>query len=210
MNPNSLFFAWLTMAVLMTQPARASRPSLQALAASKGRHAQMEKARLQAAPWRDSLSSAFAVISDSAERTEAIRMLFLTTYKHHLPTSIAKPAAKPADSTATASALATAWATMAVEARAAKLDPLEAAEAVYRFTNSDWAPVSATTGPGLDKVKSAKDYLVWGRAVIATGKKALAAKAVPADVWSRQAASYQVLEPADLPKVGLNPPRVRF
>lgn len=218
MNPTRLSFAWLTLAVLMTQPAWASRPSPRQLAQDQTREARMEKSRAEAAPWRDSLAAAFAglptspALPDSAATAEAVRLVFLTTYKHHGPAGTAKPAGKSAaaDSAASAASLAAAWTTLASECRAAKLAPLEMAEAIYRFTNSDWAPVSVATGPGLDKVKTATDYLLWGRAVIATGKKALASNAVPAEVWSRQAASYKVRKPADLAKVGINPPPVRF
>ena len=54
----------------------------------------------------------------------------------------------------------------------AKLNPVELAEAFYRFTNSDWAPVSLAKGPGLDKVATPKDYAAWAKAAIAAGKKA--------------------------------------
>ncbi len=189
----------LTLAVIMTGPARGSKPSPAQLAQNDSSQAQAERPREQAAPWKDSLAAAFAVLPDSAERTEATRLVFLATYKHH-GNALAKDAA----------AFAAAWKALSETCRKSGLEPLEMGEAIYRFTNSDWAPVGGTTGPGLDRLKTAKDYKTWGKAVIASGKKAKAAKAIPAETWNKQAASYRVRLPADLAKVGLDPAPVRF
>jgi hypothetical protein len=196
-------FTAVTLVVLMTGTGRASKPSPGQLAQDSIAQTEREHSKASAAPWQDSLTVACSGFADSNERAEAPRLLFLATYKHFGSGEQVKAAGK-------AAAFAEAWTTLAREGRAAGLDPVSIGEAIYRFTNSDWAPVSATKGPGLDRVKTAKDYLAWGRAVITAGKRALQVHADPSETWQRQAASYKVRKPADLAKVGLHPNPVRF
>ena len=114
--------------------------------------------------------------------------------------------AAPEGQDAKAKAFAKAWTGIRKSCSRAGLNPQELAEALYRFTNSDWAPVSATRGPGLDQVATPKGLVAWARAAIAAGRTARKAKLDPASVWRNQAESYDAPEPEDLEKVGLTPP----
>lgn len=191
----------LTLVVLMQPTTRASAPSPQQLEQWKNHERQVKEKQERALPWKSALENAF-----SKESTEVVRFIFLTTYKHHVPDSGMPP---KGDEKPAAEAFFKAWKKAKAACAKAGLQPLELAEAIYRFTNSDWAPVSVATGPGLDKVASAKDYEKWATAAIAAGRKARKGGLAPASVWSDQAASYQVQEPKDIAKVGLTPPRPR-
>lgn len=206
--------ATLTLVVLMHSDARGSAPSPEDLALDSLRITQTEKDQLAAAPWRESLAAAFAAESDTALRPEAVRLFFLATYKHRVAArKSAGPAGVPPSVhqfQADAKAFYKAWVSLKAGCAKAGLAPLDLAEAVYRFTNSDWAPVGAARGPGLDKVKTSRDYRAWVTALVPVGRKALQAELEPKEVWSRQAASYTVREPRDLEKAGLQPPQPRF
>lgn len=206
--------ATLTLVVLMHPDARGSAPSPEDLALDSLRITQTEQDQQTAAPWRESLVAAFAAEADTALRSEAVRLFFLTTYKHRLTrpkaagsASASLPARHSLDD---AKGFYKAWVSLKTSCAKANLPPLDLTEAVYKFTNSDWAPVSVARGPGLDKVKTARDYRTWVTALIPVGRKALQAQLEPKEVWGRQAASYTVREPKDLEKAGLQPPQPRF
>ena len=192
----------ITLAVLMRQPARGSAPSPDDLENWKAYEVQLQANLEKALPWKTAVEKTF-----SAESEESIRFIFLSTYKHRLPDS---GASKAQDLEKGAKALFKTWKSVKKDCVKAKLNPVELAEAIYRFTNSDWAPVSLAKGPGLDKVATPKDYAAWAKAAIAAGKKARKAGLEPASAWQKQAASYQVSEPGDIAKTSLTAPQPRF
>jgi hypothetical protein len=192
----------ISLVVLMQQPSRASAPSPDDLDNWKVHEDRLQTNLEKAIPWKTALTKVFA-----AEPESAVQFIFLTTYKHRLPDS---GASEPGDFGKHAKALYKTWKSVTKDCAKAKLDPTELAEAIYRFTNSDWAPVSLTKGPGLDKVATPKDYAAWAKAAIAVGKKARKAGLEPASVWQKQAASYQVSEPGDIAKTSLTPVQPRF
>lgn len=200
--------------ILMRYDVRGSAPSPEVLAQDSLRITQTEQDQLAADPWRESLAAAFAAEADTGLRSEAVRLFFLTTYKHHL----AMPRATGSDGAsqsahrtqADAKAFYKTWVSLKTGCAKAGLAPLDLTEAVYKFTNSDWAPVSVARGPGLDKVKTARNYRTWVTALVPVGRRAMQAQLDPKEVWGRQAASYTVREPKDLEKAGLQPPKPRF
>lgn len=202
--------ATLTLVILMQENARGSAPSPEDLAQDSVRLSQMEKNQETAAPWKEALAAAFAAETDTTLRSEAVRLFFLTTYKHRLAAPKAAGSSASVNAKADAKAFYKAWASLKAECAKAGLAPLDLAEAVYRLTNSDWAPVSVAKGPGLDKVKTAREYRAWVTALVPVGHRALQAQLDPKDVWNRQASSYTVREPKDLEKAGLQPPQPRF
>jgi hypothetical protein len=213
-------------AVLSTETvaSRGSAPSPEELAQDSLRAERMERDLERAAPWKEALVRAFMAEPDTALREEAVRLVFLTTYKHRLPgadTSGADTSGADSSGTAATSRDSTrlrkdaqtfhrAWARLKSVSTKAGIPPLAVAEAVYRFTNSDWAPANGARGPGLDRVASAKDYRAWVDALVPVGRKALEAGLDPAVIWGRQAASYTVREPKDLKTAPLQPPQPRF
>jgi phosphoglycolate phosphatase-like HAD superfamily hydrolase len=183
--------------VLMQQPARASAPSPEDLDRWKIHEQQIDELLQKALPWKTEIEKVF-----SAESKEIVRFIFLTTYKHHVPDS---GRGKPSALEPEAKAFLQTWKSASKACVKASVKPVDMADAIYRFTNSDWSSVSVATGPGLDKVAGPKDYQAWVNALIAVAKKAKKKGLDPASVWFNQAGSYQVHEPADLVKVGLNP-----
>ena len=204
----------------MQADARGSAPSPGDRARDSLRSERLERNLDRAAPWKGALALAFLAEPDSVLREEAVRLIFLATYKHRLAAvgdsagpAAAGKAAPPLDSArmrSEAEAFHKTWVRMKSASAKAGLPPLAMAEAIYKFTNSDWAPVGGARGPGLDRVETAKDYRAWVAALIPVGRKALAAGLDPAEVWSRQAASYAVREPKDLKSAPLQPPSPRF
>jgi hypothetical protein len=191
----------LFLVIIMSQPARGSAPSPDDLENWKVHEQQVKASLEKAAPWKAALEKAF-----TGEASEIIGFVFLTTYKHHVSDT---GTAKPGEKDSTAMDFFNTWRAVKKKSFKAKLNPIELAEAIYRFTNSDWAPVSLARGPGLDKVATPETYEIWADAAIASGKKALKAGLVPAATWSNQAASYQVREPGDIERTSLTAPRPR-
>lgn len=203
--------ATLSLVVLMQPHARGSAPSPEDLAQDSLRVAQTEQDQQSASPWREALLTAFTAEADAAARSEAARLFFLTTYKHRLAdprTAGASPSTDQARRDA--KSFYKTWESLKAGCAKEGIAPLDLAEAVYKFTNSDWAPVSVAKGPGLDRVKTARQYRAWVTALLPVGRKAIQAKLEPREVWNRQAASYTVREPRDLEKAGLQPPQPRF
>jgi hypothetical protein len=192
----------ITLAVLMQQPSRASAPSPDEMDNWKVHEDRLQTNLENTIPWKTALIKVFV-----AEPESAVQFIFLTTYKHRLPDS---GASEPEELGKHAKELFKTWKSLKRDCAKAKLDPTELAEAIYRFTNSDWAPVSLTKGPGLDKVATPKDYAAWAKAAIAAGKKAKKAGLEPASVWQKQAASYQVSVPGDIAKTSLTAVQPRF
>lgn len=192
----------VTLALLLPAAALAAPPSPRDLerwaAHEKQRDARLERA----APWKAALDTAMPAEADSTRE-----ILFLITYKHHVQDS-GKPA--PAGLAKRARAFAMTWAAIRKDCGKAKVDPHEVAQATYRLTNSDWAPVSAATGPGLDRVATPKDLKTWSDALVRVAKRARKAGMDPAQVWSDQAKSYDISKPADLEKAKLKPAPRRF
>lgn len=193
---------FVTLALLLPLAALAGPPSPRDLerwaAHEKQRDARLERA----APWKAALDSALTAEADSTRG-----ILFLITYKHHVQDS-GKPV--PTGLAKRARAFARTWTAIRKDCGKAKLDPHEMAQAIYRLTNSDWAPVSATRGPGLDKVAAPKDLKTWSDALIRVSYRARKAGMDPASVWSNQASSYDISKPADLEKAKLTPSPRRF
>lgn len=200
--------------------ARGSAPSPDDLAQDSLRAERLERNLEQAAPWKEALARAFAAETDSTLREETVRLIFLTTYKHRLSAEDdsakakapgkAAPGGDPARLRQDAQAFLRVWTRMKTVAAKAGLPPMAMAEAIYCFTNSDWAPSNGARGPGLDRVATAKDYRAWVDALVPVGRKALKAGLDPAEVWIRQAASYAVRVPKDLENAPLQPPPPRF
>lgn len=197
---NSGYILNLTMvfAMSISLTALATAPSPEDLdkweAYEQARDARLEQAK----PWEAALRKA---LPSEAEST--VHFLFLTTYKHQVQDS---GQAAPKGQDAKAKAFARAWAGIRKSCSQARLHPHELAEALYRFTNSDWAPMSVTRGPGLDQVATPKALETWAKAAIEAGRKAQKAKLDPASVWRAQAESYDAPKPEDLKRVGLTPP----
>lgn len=197
-------FLILTLAAIMQLPSRASAPSHEELEAWESREQQMKITQAKALPWKAALEKAFFIAATdtahsgaSSDTEKIVQFIFLTTYKHHIPVSVngnIKPQAKEAK------AFHQAWIKIKAHCEKTELNPLELAEAIYRFTNSDWAPVSGTSGPGLDKVSTPKEYQAWANAAIAAGIKAKQAGQAPSAAWLNQASSYQVRLPKDIAK----------
>lgn len=213
----------------MHPEARGSAPSPEELAEDSLAFVRLERNLEQAAPWKEALARAFAAEPDTALREEVVRLIFLTTYKHRIPADTAGAADSPGAAGAAgipgaagtagpdtaklrkeAQTFHRAWIRLKKGSAQAGVPPLAVVEAIYRFTNSDWAPVNGARGPGLDKVVTAKDYRTWADALLPAGRKALAAGLDPAEVWNRQAAAYAVREPEDLKSAPLQPPPPRF
>ena len=172
-----------------------ARPSEEDLARWDEHVFQREKNIEQAMPWKDALGKALA-----SEAVEIIQFIFLTTYKHHI-SDAEKGHAISLESEAMD--FLKRWKKVKEACKKAELDTSELTEAIYRFTNSDWAQVSAARGPGLDNVATAKEYQAWAMAVIAAGIKAIKAGRVPSSEWHNQARSYLIHEHRDLDKVTL-------
>jgi hypothetical protein len=188
---------------------RAGPPSPDLIARFNKHRDSLALVREHAAPWKGALAKAFAVEKDSALREQAADFIFLTTYKHYVP---ARKPGKTATTTLArkAAAFHAAWKALADSCGKAKLPSLELTEAIYRLTNSDWAPVSVAAGPGLNNVKTAGDYTAWGLALIDLGKRAQAAGLDPIRVWRAQAAGYKIRESKDLASAELQPAPVMF
>jgi hypothetical protein len=201
MKPSTAF-AGILLGVLLQQPARGSAPSPEELDAWQAHEQSVKEAMAKAEPWKAAIAAEFA-----GEPEKAWNAVFLATYKHRL-SDTGEAGAKARNSGA--KAMLKAWKTVKAQCAKAKLDPVELAEAIYRFTNSDWAPVGGAKGPGLDKLATAKDYLAWAEAAIAAGKRARKSKIPPAEAWSNAAESYQVREPGDLAKADLKKNPRRF
>lgn len=196
--------AGLAMGVFMPQTARSGPPDPNLMKRFQARQDSLDRIREAAGPWKIALEKAFAAEADTGLGKEAAGFIFLSTYKHYQPPADADRDAKAARE------FHETWRQLAGECAKAKLPPLEMTEAIYKLTNSDWAPVSFATGPGLDKLIGPADLRAWGQALIAFGKRARAAKKDPAGAWGLQAKSYRVHSPADLAKADLNPPPVKF
>jgi|GEM_PF-5084703 len=178
----------------MQLPSRASAPSQEGLDSWETHEQQMRLIQAKALPWKAALDDAFSSY-DGGDSGNIVQFIFLATYKHHIPGyTNGKPREKEAK------AFSQAWTKIKAHCEKSDLNPQELAEAIYRFTNSDWAPVSATQGPGLDKVATPKEYQAWANAAITAGVKAKKAGLAPASAWLNQAASYQVHAPKDINK----------
>lgn len=161
-------------------------------------HERQRDARLERAePWKSALAAALPAEADSTRD-----LLFLITYKHHVRDS-GEPA--PTGLGRKARAFSKTWNAILRDCTKAGIRSHDLAQAIYRFTNSDWSPVSGSRGPGLDQVAAPSDLQSWARAVLATAAKARKAGMDPAQVWLDQAESYGVSSPADIAKVGLKP-----
>jgi hypothetical protein len=193
--------AGLAMGVFMSQEARSGPPNPELMKRFEAHQDSLARVREAAGPWKAALEKAFATEADSGKAAD---LVFLSTYKHYAPP------VKPDRDRKAARRFHEAWKKLTGECAQAKLRPLELARAIYELTNSDWAPASFATGPGLDKLISPADLCEWGRALIAFGKRAQAAKMDPAAAWHMQAESYRVREPGDLAKAELKPPPARF
>lgn len=196
--------AGLAMGVFMSQEARSAPPNPELMKRFEARQDSLARVREAAGPWKAALEKAFATGADTGAGKEAANWIFLSTYKHYAPTG------KPDRDLKNARRFRDTWKKLAVECAKAKQPPVGLAKAIYEFTNSDWAPVSFASGPGLDKLISPADLRAWGLALIAFGKRAQAAKMDPAVAWHIQTESYRVREPGDLAKAELNPPPVAF
>lgn len=179
----------------------ASAPSPEQLKkwAEVARISNLKKER--AAPWKLALAKAFR-----GESPEAVHQVFLATYKHYIPDS---GQAEKSGSVRAAMGFFKVWTGAKKDCAKADLDPVKMANALYKFTNSDWAPVGVALGPGLDRVMTPRDYESWAKAVVTQGKKARKAGLDPVAVWDAQANSLMVRDIKDFDKTGLNPPPVR-
>ncbi|MBW8890226.1 MAG: hypothetical protein JF616_20930 [Fibrobacteres bacterium] len=198
----ALNIAFLALGVFISQEARSSPPEPKLMKRFQARQDSLARAREAAGPWKAALEKAFATGADTISGKETANLIFLSTYKHY------SPPGKADRDLESAQRFLAAWKTLAVECTKANQPPLGLSRAIYELTNSDWAPVSFATGPGLDKLAAPADLRVWGLALIAFGKRAQAAKMDPAVAWRIQAKSYRVREPGDLAEAELNPPPV--
>ncbi|MBW8890225.1 MAG: hypothetical protein JF616_20925 [Fibrobacteres bacterium] len=196
--------AALTLGVFMSQEARSAPPDPKLIKQFRALQDSLARVREAAGPWKRALERAFAKESDTALGRKAADLIFLSTYKHY-------PLPEKADRDLKAARrFYAAWKKLSGECVKAKLSPLELTQAIYQLTNSDWAPVSVTLGPGLDKLSEPADLREWGLALIAFGKRAKAEGMDPAASWDLQAESYLVREPGDLAKANLQPAPVKF
>ena len=154
----------LLLMSLVCPTATAKMPSPEMRERLRRHQEAMGRKRAAAKPWRDALARAIRIRRGKAE---IVAQTFAATYKHHDPREHATRAALDRR----AGGFAAAWRTLDRLCRRHHLDPVALAAAIYQMTNSDYMPVPCGSGAGHDKVKTGKDYLRWGKALIRIGAK---------------------------------------
>jgi hypothetical protein len=173
----------ITMTAAAGRFARARRPSRAMIEANAKKRAKISQKRKQAAPWGRALKKAlYSLLKKRKVQYPKliIEHTFWITYKHYRPAHHTGRRLKK-----WALSFRKPWQKLIRGSKKLGVRPLQLARAIYKFTNSDYQPASCVDGQGQNKVRTAKQFLRWGQALLALGRRAKAAGKNPLKVWDR-------------------------
>lgn len=183
-----LFLALPALVAVAKQPSPQMRERL------RQHQEAMRRKREAASPWRDALDRALRIPRGKAE---IVAQTFAATYKHHDPRATAAALDRRA------AGFTHAWRVLGQLCRRHRLDPAALALAIYQMTNSDYMPVPCGSGAGRDDVKTGKDYLRWGKALVRIGAKHQ--PGMGKHIWTMMAESMSFGDIADVEAKKLKP-----
>ncbi|MCP4161595.1 MAG: hypothetical protein GY760_16095 [Deltaproteobacteria bacterium] len=184
----------LIISMLIPISMKAAAPTKRMLEANNKRRIEIARNVKASHGWEKSLKNHINCNSS------VIKYTHLSTYKHFPPSKSLE------ELNITAKEFAIAISILKNLCEKNKLSLQKLTYTIYLLTNSDFEPVTCARGGGLDKLKTAKEFKIWGIALINLALLANKKGVDPYIIWNKHVMSTQVHTVEDIEKFGLNPP----